>query len=227
MSAKIETLIDKQDSFEIIRDEIAAILLIEKENQKTLAKEVGKDKDLWDFDVYTERSLPWELIEDADGKIIKQVPLVNVFFDQFAPNDQASNTVDRQLNTGQFQIDCVSAKNTKRLQNRSLVSGDELAARDAQRILKLVRNILMSSVYTYLGLRGVVTKRMIQSATIFQPNINDKPAQRVMVARIQLNVEYYEFSPQAIPVELELVSAQCTRAEDGLIYFENDFDYTT
>ena len=79
MTALITSLIDKRDNMEIIRDEISAILALEIANQKALALVAGKDEDDFYFRVYTEKTNPWELVEDENGKIISQVPLVNVY----------------------------------------------------------------------------------------------------------------------------------------------------
>ncbi|MBP7735951.1 MAG: hypothetical protein KA369_08265 [Spirochaetes bacterium] len=223
--ANILELIDKKDNFEIVRDEIAAILAVEKENQKVLAAADGQDPDLWNFDVYAERSSPWELVEDSEGKIVADTPLVNVFFDSASSNAAGSNNIEQQLMEGTFTVDCVAAMTHRKAEGETFQHADELAAKEAQRIIRLVRNILMAGSYTYLGMRGVVLSREIQNIAMFQPQINDRPAEHVMVARLQLKVQYYEFSPQAEPEELELMSAQCINS-DGKVLFRTDYDYT-
>lgn len=226
MAANIATLINKQDTFELVRDEIASILLLEKDNQKLLAIDEDKNPDLWNFDVCIERSSPWELIEDpTSGEVIRETPLVNVFFDQETFNGIQSNPVEQQRADGVFTIDCLATKVHEKNADGTISRGDELAARDVQRVVRLVRNILMAGFYTYLNMRGVVSQRDIQSVTMFQPNINDRPAQHVIGCRVNVAVNYNEFSPQVEPVELDLVSLQCTRAEDGFLYFTNSFDY--
>ncbi|NCB47876.1 hypothetical protein EOM81_12795, partial [bacterium] len=81
MAAKITSLIDKQDNMEIIRDEIASIISLEIANQKILATAAGKDSSLWDFSVYAEKTTAWELVENSDGKITSQTPLINVYLE--------------------------------------------------------------------------------------------------------------------------------------------------
>ena len=168
----------------------------------------------------------WELIEDpTSGEVIRETPLVNVFFDQETFNGIQSNPVEQQRADGVFTIDCLATKVHEKNADGTISRGDELAARDVQRVVRLVRNILMAGFYTYLNMRGVVSQRDIQSVTMFQPNINDRPAQHVIGCRVNVAVNYNEFSPQVEPVELDLVSLQCTRAEDGFLYFTNSFDY--
>ena len=43
----IQALIDKQDSFEIVRDKIGLILASESASQQALATAAAKDPDLW------------------------------------------------------------------------------------------------------------------------------------------------------------------------------------
>jgi hypothetical protein len=224
MSAKIEQLIDKQDTFEIVRDEIAAIIELEKENQKSLAIEADKNPALWDFDVYVERSNPWELIENPlNGEILSETPLINIYFDQMSFDDSASNFIEQQKADAVFTIDCLSAKNHLRDKTDTITRGDKLASFDAQRIVRLVRNIIMAAEYSYLGLQGIVSWRGFQSVTMFQPNINDHPAQNVIGCRMNLAVNFIETSPQIQPVTIELISLQCERDSDGKIYFNYTF----
>ena len=57
----IPDLIDKEDTFEIVRNQIALILANESASQVALATTAGKpDPNLWALKVYTERSNPWE-----------------------------------------------------------------------------------------------------------------------------------------------------------------------
>ena len=241
MSANIDVLIDKFDNFELIRDEIAAILLVEKENQKVLADAAGKDPALWDFDVFRERTSPWEIIEDIDGKITKETPLVNVYFDQMKNVNSASNNIDRQQVNGTFNIDVLAGKNHKTDVDGKIIRGDELAAVEAQRVVRLVRNILMSNIYTYIftatdpasgipvafrGENQIVSERTFNQIQMFQPQINDRPAQHVVGARLQMRVDFLEFSPQITGQQMELISSECTRSSDGLVYFKTDADTT-
>ena len=56
----ISELIDKQDNFEIVRDQIAAILVNEVASQMALATAEAKDPEDWNLQIFTERSNPWE-----------------------------------------------------------------------------------------------------------------------------------------------------------------------
>jgi hypothetical protein len=147
MIAKIETLIDKQDNFEIIRDQIAAILAIEVSNQVELAKIANKNIEDYDFDVYVERSRPWDVNTNAEGDQCGSLPLVNVLFDNDNFSGNNSNKTERQRAVGTFYIDCYGTKN-----KNAKMSGDEASSKESDRIGRLVRNIIMSAKYNSLAL---------------------------------------------------------------------------
>ncbi|MCH9712753.1 MAG: hypothetical protein K0U20_09035 [Proteobacteria bacterium] len=218
----LTTLIDKQDTAEIIRDQIAAILAFEVANQKTLAIAASKDPALWDLKIYTERSNPWEqfLSDNPDP-----TPIVNVWFDNESFDKTASNVVERQKATGVFNIDCygfgISADD-----GTGHKPGDREAAFEVQRAIRLVRNILMSAENTYLQLpRGTAWDRFPGSITSFQPAIDSQQVQQIVGARILFNVSYNEFSPQIEGDILELLSVDVNRTEDGQIVVEADYNY--
>lgn len=218
--AEITQLIDKQDTFELVRDKIALILATESAAQVVLATTAGKpDPSLWALKVYIERASPWD--DAADGDII-----VNVWFDTASVDEAASNTVRNQTMRGTFNIDVIGFGNSKPNGTGGHRPGDEVAALNAQRGLRLVRNIIMASSYTYLGLRTIVGQRMPQSITSFQPQLNSKPADHVVGARLALGVRYEEFSPQYEPALLQELGVRIERAEDGQVLAQLDYDYT-
>jgi hypothetical protein len=219
----IQTLIDKQDNFEIVRDQIAAILVLEVASQMSLASAAAKDPNDWKLRVFTERSNPWEqwLNDQTDLS-----PIVNVWFDNENFDPKASNISERQKTDGVFNIDCYGYGMSSDNVAGGHIPGDRGAAFAAQKAIKLVRNILMASEYTYLGMRGLVWSRWPQSITSFQPQLGDRPVQNIVGARIAFSVGFNEFSPQYVPETLELLSVGVKRVEDGEIVLEADYDYT-
>lgn len=219
----IDTLIDKQDTFEIVRDQIAAILVTEVANQKVLAAGESKDPALWDLEVYTERSDAWEkfLNQDAD-----EVPVVNIWYDNSNFDKSASNVMERQKTDAVYNIDCIGF-GVAQSNGAGHKPGDREAAISSQRALRLVRNILMAAEYTYLGLtRGTAWDRWPQSVTCFQPTIDGNAVQNVWGSRIQFAVSFNEFSPQVAAVVLEKITAEIKRTVDGKIVLETEYDYT-
>lgn len=218
----IQTLIDKLDGFEQVRDAIVAILAAEVTSQKALATAEGKDADQWDLKIYSERSNPWADFLDAPDV---SAPVVNVWFDNSNDNSAGSNVMERQDMTGVFNIDCYGYATSEQTPEGH-TPGDEAAAKEAHRAARLVRNILMSDGYTYLKARGLVTGRRVRSVTAFQPEQQTASVQHVLAVRLSLNVRFSEYSPQYEGQPLEYLNIEVRRREDGSVYVVADYDYT-
>lgn len=218
----IQELIDKQDSFEIVRDQIAAILATETANQMALATLGGKNPEDWKLRVFIERSNPWEQFR---GNVVDESPLVNVWFDSSFFDGGKSSTVFEQMSETVFNID-IYGYGVSSEDGLGHKPGDREAALVCQRGIRLVRNILMASENTYLQLQGLVWQRHTQSVTSFQPQQGDNNVEKIVAARIAMRVRFTEFSPQFTGEPLELLSTTVKRAEDGSIFFVADYDYT-
>lgn len=220
----IATLIDKQDTVEIIRDQIAALLALETAAQVALATTAGKpDPTLWHFRVFQERANPWEVFPSNTSDTS---PVVNVWFDTANFEMAASNIVERQKSVATINIDCYGYGKSADDGGPGFKSGDALAAAAVQRVVRLVRNILMAAEYTYLGLRGAVWRRWVQSIAMMQPQQDNTQVEHIFAARISFAVEFSEFSPQVQPVTLDLLTVDVRRTEDSQIVIEADYDYT-
>lgn len=219
----ITTLIDKFDSFEVVRDQIVAILVTEVASQIALATTAGKpNPDDWKLRIFTERSNPWEqfLNEQVDRS-----PIVNVWYDNSNFNLSKSNILERQASETVYNIDCYGYGKSKDDGGTGHIPGDREAAFEVQKALRLIRNILMAAEYTYLGLQGLVWQRWPQSIEVFQPQLDGRQIQQIVGARLAFRVLFNEFSPQVEPVTLELLSVDVIRAEDGEIVLEADYVY--
>lgn len=215
----IPSLIDKQDTFEIVRDAIADILAAETANQQVLALAATEDPLLWKFRVFLERSNPWEsLRDDAADKS----PIVNVWYEASSFDPSASNISERQATEGLYHIDCYGLGVSKDVTGGH-DPGDLEAALVVHRILRLVRNILMAGQYTYLGLRRTVTGRWPVSVESLQGELNDRRVENIKGARISLRAEFNEFAPQVVGEVIERVFATVRRTEDGEIVLEADY----
>lgn len=217
-------LIDKFDGFEIVRDKIAAILVAEVANQKTLAAAASEDPALWDLNVYIERSNPWEKWIDSDDT--DDTPIVNVWYDSSTYPMNAGTTMERQKTEGVFNVDIYGFGAAKDEAAGGHTPGDLQAALNAQRAARLVRNILMAAENTYLGLRGTVGRRWIRGINQFQPQQDGRSVQQIVGIRIAMQVDFNEFSPQVLAEVLELLSVTVKRTEDGQVILLADYDYT-
>lgn len=226
ITPQLQSLIDKQDTSEIVRDQIAAILCVEVAQQQNLARAAGKKRTQWLLDIYSERDQPWGCFQDLPNTSENQrfqPPIVNVSFDNDSFDKNGSNSVERQRTTATFFIDCYGygvAHDSGMLGHKP---GDLTASLEAQRAARIVRNILMSSYYTYLRLQGTVWSRWLQSRQVLGVQLDSKAAFHVVGVRMTFEVVFSEFSPQYQGQPIELISTTVRRAETGQIFLRADF----
>lgn len=221
-----QKLIEKRDGFEIIRDQIAALLVFERDNQKVLAVADGKDPADWDFKVYTERSVPWENAMGDNPSADDMLPIVNIWYDSDSFAASSSTIAETQKCNGTYNIDVIGF-GVSEDDVSGHKPGDELAAFDRDRAVRLVRNILMSSSNSYLQLpRGSAWDRKIESRQAYQPRLDQQTGVQVVAMRMRFNVSFNETSPQFEGVPLEELTMAVIRAEDGSILLDLTYDYT-
>lgn len=211
----LTALIENLDGFELIRQQIGALLVIERDNQKALATEQSKDPKQWDFKVYEERSTAYE---GALNKPFDLTPVVNVWFDSDTFDEKSSTRAEKQKCIGSYNIDvCGFAKAVGTAEGH--MPADKAAALEAHRAARLVRNILMSSVNTYLQLpRGTAWDRRVQSRQSYQPNQGENPIVSVVALRLRFQVSFNEYGPQYEGVPLANLVAAINRTETGELY---------
>ena len=224
----IAQLIDKQDTFELVRDKIALILASESVNQQQLAAAAGKDPTLWALRVFTERTSPWEFLRTDDGQPpTERSPVVCVWFDSSNIDLRASQTIDRQQMDASYNIDVYGIGITELTPGGGHIAGDQSAAEEAQRGARLVRNILMSDSYTTLGINrslGLIGQRHINTIQAFQPNGAAQNAHHVSGVRLALQVKQAEHGPQTPAVIIEELSA-IVRGADGQILIDTLYQF--
>jgi hypothetical protein len=222
----ISTLIDKVDVFEAVRDKIALILATESAAQQVLASAAAEDPDLWELRVYTERTNPWEAFRGDDTD---RSPIINVWFENSGFPRARGNVVSKQESGSTYNIDCYGYAVAANVVAGGYTPGDEGAALEVQRAVRLVRNILMAGHYVYLDLpRGTVSGRWLRTVNMFQPQIDNRAVEKVVGCRLALDVSFNEYSPQVgdTAETLDYVAVDVKRTEDGQIVVETDFDYT-
>lgn len=217
----IQSLIQGQDNAEIIRDQIAAILVTETASQQALAVTAAEDPTQWALNVYAERSNPWEQFIEGDDK----TPIVSVWWSGDNIDEARSNSVERRLYNGTFNLDVYGYGVSEDTAGVGHIPGDYAASIEVQRATRLVRRIIEASVYQYLDLRRTVWKRIIQSRSVFQPQQDGLYVQNVVGCRLALSVDYSEFASEYEGQELELISNQVTRQEDGKVILNADYQY--
>ena len=151
-------LIDKQDSFEIVRDQIAAILVNELANQQALAVGAGKDPLDYTLSVYVERNLPIEQwLNSGPVNDASTVPIASIWLESSnIDTSSTSNAKGEQHFELIYNIDVMA----RGVNSDDGAGGYNRADRDARirchAATRLVRNILSAGPNRYLGLRGTV-----------------------------------------------------------------------
>jgi len=180
----------------------------------------------WRLRIFSERSNPWAEYEAAEDEDLDTTPLVNVALDAGTYDPSKSDLFRRQHAVMTYNVDCYGCGRSTELPSGH-EPGDALAGLAAQRAVRLVRNILMSAPWSYLGLRGLVARVWPSQLDIFQPQIDQRPVQHIVGARLALEVQFNEFSPQYVPEILEGISLEVRRnSVTGQLLLAGQFEYT-
>jgi hypothetical protein len=192
MVNKITTLIRNPDNIEIIRDQISAILKIECAAQYEMAMEQeAADAADYRIGIWKEKTRPWQITEDAEKK--NPFPLVNVSLMGFHADTPPGPAIGQKKYAGEIYLDCYASGEF----DSEDQADDTDSALKAWKIGRIIRNILSSEQYSYLGLRGIVRDFRIAEGKTGDPRNNENSAQSVTICRLVLSFNYYEDSPQA------------------------------
>jgi hypothetical protein len=224
--ASINVRLNDPDVTALARDAIAAILLDELTNQQTLAVNDGDPADDWRIDVYLERSNTWDQwVEQRDGS---QFPFVNIHMGDLEYERQGS-TVDAQRLKVDYHIDLYTFGITRDDPAGGHIPGDRTAAFEALRWQGIIRAILMSAQYTYLGSPRRSAQwcfgRWVASAQPFQPQIQNRSVIHGIATRITLETRLRVREPQWSGEPLDELSVQIKRDGDGKVLFDSEFTY--
>jgi hypothetical protein len=210
----------------VVRDQIAAILLANLENQRALAEAEGADPAPYNVRVYVER-------EDCRGEFTShdeeeplaissrnEAPLISVCFDKLDYDKRRSAPTERQQADAVYYLDiyaCGVSEDT----SSGWMPGDQKAANEVLRVYGLAYQILKSDVNINLGMVGVVGDVWINKfqTQALSSDDRDKPrVERIAVGRIEIEVSFLEYSPQYVAEPLELISGAVKRTETGQLY---------
>ena len=217
-------LIDKQDNFEIVRDQIAAILFADQAEQQVLALAAAEDPALWKLRVFTERQNTIEAYLNAPDLVSPDLsPVVNVWYDSGTFDQSIGDVVKRQATRAVFNIDVYGFAIAEELPaGAGQKPGDVEAVFTAQRGVRLVRNILMSAQNIKLQLQPDIWQRWIRAIESFQTSEN-MAAHQIVANRVVLEVTFNEYSPQFTSIPLAQISVDIFRDSDGMLIAESDY----
>lgn len=220
-TAQLKNLIPERGAREVIRDEIAAILVCERDNQIMLSGPNGPFG-AYDLRVFTERSNPIEALGRGDED--RSPPVVNIWAETSTADMSQSVPVNRTRFSTTIHLDCYGCATSEEMTTGDgHTTGDENAVREAERAKQIVCGILMSGQYALLGFpdtktgpsKQLVFGRKITSVQAFQPSYGDRPAEHVAAIRIDLEVLHDETWEQFAPLDLDLIQITMNRSEDG------------
>lgn len=216
----ISALINKTDNWELVRDQVAAILTTEVASQMALANDDGEDTELWRVRVYKERVEPWgHYLGSPEVGTIDAAPIVNVSFDASAFLEDESDYIEAQAADARLNLD-VYGYGVAAGTDTGHVPADVKSANERDRAARLVRNILMAAEYIELGLAGTVSKRFIHTVTALDlKDAEQRPVQNVRAIRVVLGVKFTEYSPQIDLVNCSQILANVHTEIDGEVVF--------
>jgi hypothetical protein len=224
----LQALIDKVDTLELVRDQIAAILLTESKNQQDLALLGGKDPKDFALRIFVERNGNcWHQFTatedgDDDASTIDPTPIINIYHVDSEYDRKRSDPSGRKQAGGTYHID-IYGYGVATQTSDGHDAGEMLASYAVQRAYRLIRNTLDSPINENLQMLGVVGDRWINSfKSGGQPaGEHDKhPVENVSLGRVELKVSFLEYAPEYEGVTIEAVAGTVKRTETGEIYFK-------
>jgi len=175
----ITELIEVPANAEKVRDQIAAILSLELQNQYRLANESGtKNADDYDIKIFVDNSRPY------DAALNERISIINIVLQNITV-PKSNPRIGDQKTHAIFDIFCIANGN-----ETANVNDDSNAMARAWKIMRLVWRIITSEPYTYLGMRRIVTHRAFTKLEAGTPN--EQAAQAIAVIRAPLEVHFAE-----------------------------------
>lgn len=221
----LQSLIDKQDSSEIVRDQIAGILVAELTNQQALAVLAAKDPLDWTLDVYIERDFPIEDWLNTDTDLTAAtVPKVSISVETSTRIDASSSVPGaKQVYEVTYTIDVLARGVNAEEAGAGYTPADNDARIRCQAAVRLVRNILAATENRRLQLPSIVWGHPhFRTFEYGQAPIEEtQPNFSVWNGRGRFIVQMTEFSPEYEGEPLELVRIDVS--DDGGVIMSTEF----
>lgn len=187
-------------SFEIVRDRIGRILADELTNQFQMSgNKVVKVKN------FIERVVAFDNTE---------LPAVNV---SFAEDSFVWNTAIQSTGTARYYIDVYGNAPS----SANGVRGDALAMTNLQRLMGVIRSILMDARYKTLGFDvrpGFIAHRHIESIQVQNPNQKRDDSESTVMGRLIMQVVMPETTEYTVPRNASGFLTQVKLADTGKGY---------
>ncbi len=214
-------LIDKLDSFELVRDQIAGILVAEVANQRTLATAALKDPLDYTLNVYLERDFPVDRwLNSGVTDDISTAPIVSVWMEQSSINmRKTSNANNEQSFDVVYNLDVMARGFSSDVGAGGYSPADRAARIKCHSAVRLVRNILAHPNNSRLGLPSIV--HSFPQFENFElgpaPLDTTEPNISIWNCRCRFRVPMQETTLLAAEVPLELIRIDVS--DDGGVVF--------
>lgn len=208
----ISALINKTDTAELARDAVAQILADESANQAALAVAESLDPAPWTFDVFRERTAPMTLNHN-------DAPAIVVNLERTAEAAAATTShQDYTVDVAVLVYTCAKGSTTQ--------PADEAASLRRAQTVRIVRNILAASEYTYLNMRKLVASSRVSAVTYYDgPTGQNESGSPTLAAELRLTVLCREYAPAVSGVSLDEVGVTLKTGANGQVVAQLDYTY--
>ena len=214
---------------EIVRDQLALIVSSELANQKQVAEQLVADAPLTPEGIQAKADIDSGIYDIIDNIFVEkgthfqasQLPGMNIYFDNASPS--LGTPVNKQIVPSIFTI---SAHFTDaHSQDGDIIEkGDTKSAKNALRLIAMVRAILMSGANIRLGFNSqprIVNSRWVSSFDVLQPDFQEADGSHGSVSVLKLAVNLEELGPEPVGQELEsihtAIKVKLKTSDDGKI----------
>jgi hypothetical protein len=210
----LQALFSRQLNAHLVSEAVATILANEEANQRALAEAAGLDPEPLRVRVYIGRSAPitdWiDVTSDTDVS-----PIINVRLDR--TEYPGGNVIEQQRNQVRIPVECFAVGVASQSPD-GFVHAETLSLERLYSVVSFARKVLMAAENTYLGMRGVVSKRWIESESYLPVDFDQDPrTQHVRACKLSLVADSYELSPQTTGVPMASVRVRLLKASDGQV----------
>ena len=147
--------------------------------------------------------------------------VMNIYFDVASSN--TGNSVSRQITQSVYTVSAhFQAAHTKK--GEVLEAGDEKSAKNALRVIAIVRAIVMSEQYTRLGFNEkpfIVSRCWVNSFDVLQPDYQESDGNHGNVSALKITVGLEELGPQVqgeiLQTRLTAIKVKLKTSDNGKI----------
>ncbi|AUR82927.1 hypothetical protein NVP1030O_11 [Vibrio phage 1.030.O._10N.222.55.F9] len=209
------------NSIQTVISKVGEILINESVNQQALALADGKDPELYEFRVFTDRFDPFDNMKE------NKTPVISIKESDDSKQMGVSANHGKQQKLLTINIDCFGIGRAKETPEGHLPA-DLDASQVCRRVANLVNKILKADINNNLQLdRKLVNSVNITGEQYFEPDFDSRQLGPVVVKRISLQCNVVDTPVINNGVELEGIVIDVERGDSGEIYTTCEYDYTS